>query len=133
MWKITDFTAEHLTGVMSLFAAERWSYASDEQRTLRALNAPGTLTIVALDSRRVVGIAQTLSDGEFQAFLTVLIVAESHRRRGIAKALAQEAIGRTPGVHIDLISRADHFYEALGFSPMSGFRLAREASRRSRA
>lgn len=33
MCTITDFTAEHLAGVMGLFAAERWSYASDEQRT----------------------------------------------------------------------------------------------------
>lgn len=112
---------------MGLFAAERWSYASDEQATWRALRAPGSLTLVALDASSVVGVAQTLGDGEFQAFLAVLIVAESHRRRGIARALVLEAIKRTPGVHLDLISRADGFYQALGFSPMSGYRFVRDA------
>lgn len=126
MGEIVDFTAEHLDGVMGLFAAERWSYASDRHRTLRALSAPGSLTLVALDLGNVVGVAQTVGDGELQAFLTVLIVAASHRRRGIGRALVQEAVQRTPGVHIDLISRSDGFYEALGFTPMSGFRLARE-------
>lgn len=126
MRKIAKFVAEeHLPGMMALFAAEGWSYADDEQRTSRALSAPGSLTLVALDSEQVIGVAQTLSDGELQAFLTVLIVAESHRRAGIGRKLLKEAIEGTPGVHIDLISRADGFYEAVGFEAMSGFRLSR--------
>ncbi len=126
MCRIAKFAVEqHLPGVMGLFAAEGWSYASDEQRTSRALSAPGSLTLVALESDEVVGVAQTLGDGEFQAFLTVLIVAESHRRAGIGRKLLKEAIEGTPGVHLDLISRADGFYEAIGFEAMSGFRLRR--------
>jgi len=40
--EIVPFENEHLAGVLELFGAERWSYAEDEQRTERALTAPGS-------------------------------------------------------------------------------------------
>jgi len=113
-----------MPGVMELFAGERWSYADDEQRTWRALTAPGTLSLVALSSEEtVVGIAQVLSDGEVQAFLAVLVVAREHRRGGVARRLVEEARARTYGLRLDVISCADQFYEQLGFRRVSGFRL----------
>jgi predicted N-acetyltransferase YhbS len=78
--------------------------------------------LVALADGQVVGIAQTLSDGEVQAFLSILLVAGSRRGAGIGSALVQEALRRTPGTRLDLISCADDFYRALGFRPVSGFR-----------
>lgn len=110
---------------MGLFADERWSYASDEQRTLRALRAPGSLTLVAVENGEIVGVAQTLGDGEIQAFLSILLVAAEHRGAGIGRALMKEALARTPSARLDLISCADSFYEALGFRAVSGFRLDR--------
>lgn len=115
-------TREHLPGVIKLFASEHWSYADDEQRTWRALTAPGGLSLVALSPERtVIGIAQVLSDGEVQAFLAVLVVARDHRREGVARALVEEARARTLGLRLDVISCAD--YEELGFRRVSGFRL----------
>ncbi len=115
---------EHLPGVIELFSGERWSYAEDEQRTWRALTAPGTLSVVALSSEQtVIGIAQVLSDGEVQAFLAVLVVAHAHRREGVARCLVEEARARTHGLRLDVISCADPFYEQLGFQRVSGFRL----------
>jgi predicted N-acetyltransferase YhbS len=123
--EIIAFEREHLCGVMSLFAVEQWSYAADEERTWRALNAPGSLTLVAVTDERVSGIAQTLSDGEVQAFLSILLVAAQHRRAGIGRALVWESLRHIPGIRLDLISCADGFYEALGFRPVSGFRFTR--------
>lgn len=127
---IAVFGREHLSGVMRLFAAERWSYANDEVRAWRALTAPGTLTLVPLVDGDVAGVAQTIGDGEIQAFLSVLLVAAEHRRTGIARALVEEVVRRTPGTRLDLISCADDFYEALGFGPVSGFRLTRRSDAR---
>ncbi len=124
-YTIAEVDREHLPGVMRLFVAEAWSYGADEDRTWRALTAPGTLALVALVDGEVAGIAQTIGDGEIQAFLSVLLVAVDARRRGIARALVEEALRRTPGSRLDLISCADGFYEALGFKPVSGFRLTR--------
>lgn len=121
--EIVAFERVHLAGAMELFAAARWSYASDAERTWRALTAPGSISLVALLDEQVVGVAQTIGDGELQAFLAALLVHERHRRRGIARALVAEAIRRTPGTRVDLISCADDLYQALGFRHVSGFRL----------
>ncbi|HEX4115866.1 MAG TPA: GNAT family N-acetyltransferase [Solirubrobacteraceae bacterium] len=122
--EVVSLEREHLPGVIELFSGERWSYAEDEQRTWRALTAPGTLSVVALSSEQtVIGIAQVLSDGEVQAFLAVLVVARAHRREGVARCLVEEARARTHGLRLDVISCADPFYEQLGFHRVSGFRL----------
>lgn len=119
-----------LTAVQGLFTAENWrSYAADEGRTWAALNAPGSLALVAHRDGGVVGIAQTLADGHIQAFLTVLLVAATERRAGTGRALIEECLRLTPGVRLDLISLADDFYRALGFQAVSAFRLERARSR----
>ncbi|HEY5262371.1 MAG TPA: GNAT family N-acetyltransferase [Solirubrobacteraceae bacterium] len=122
--EVVSLEREHLPGVIELFSGERWSYADDEQRTWRALTAPGSLSLVALwPERTVIGIAQVLSDGEVQAFLAVLVVACQHRREGVALRLVEEARARTRCLRFDVISCADPFYERLGFRRVSGFRL----------
>lgn len=121
--QICPFADEHLSGVIDLFAKERWSYAEDESRTGRALTAPGSLTLVALASGEIAGIVQVLGDGEIQAFLAILLVAQEHRRTGVAAQLMDEALAQTRGLRLDVISCADAFYEALGFRQVSGFRL----------
>ncbi len=119
-----------LAAVQELFAAESWrSYAADEERTWVALNAPGSLALVAHRDSNVVGIAQTLADGHIQAFLTVLLIAAAERRAGIGRALVEECLRLTPGVRLDLISLADGFYRALGFQAVSAFRFERTPGR----
>lgn len=121
---IVSFDREHLPGVMELFASEQWSYANDEQRTWRALTAPGSLSLVALSPEHaVIGLAQSLSDGEVQAFLAILLVARAYRREGVARRLIEEVLARTPCLRFDVISCADPLYEKLGFARVSGFRL----------
>lgn len=43
---------------------------SDAERAVRALTAPGVVTVVAVAGEEVVGFAQVLTDGEIQAYLT---------------------------------------------------------------
>lgn len=126
--EIVAFERDHLPAAMELFAAQRWSYAADAKRTWRALTSPNSITLVALLDGQVVGVAQTIGDGEFQTFLSALLVAPTHRRRGIGRALIAEAVRHARGTRIDLISCADELYEALGFRRVSGFRCALPSS-----
>jgi predicted N-acetyltransferase YhbS len=121
--EIVPFARKHLAGAMEIFAEERWAYAQDGERTWRALSAPGTETLVAVGEERVLGLAQTMGDGEIQTFLAALIVARASRGAGVGRALVAAAVARNKGIRLDLISEADGFYEELGFSRMSGFRL----------
>jgi GNAT superfamily N-acetyltransferase len=52
-----------------------------------------------------------LGDREIQAYLAILVVAEAHRREGVAQRLVEEALARTRCLRLDVISCADPFYE----------------------
>jgi GNAT superfamily N-acetyltransferase len=123
---IVPFERSHLAGVVALFAAQGWSYAEDEERAWRALTAPGSTCVVALAGDTVAGAAHVLSDGEIQAFLPVLLVAQAFRGKGIGRRLVRDAFVRAGTQRIDLTSCADEFYEALGFRRLTAFRLSRE-------
>ena len=93
--ELRAFGPADLDGAIALFADEGWlTYAQDPERTCRALVAPGSTTLVALDSARVVGLVQLQSDGEIQAHLSALLVPESWRGRGRGRTLLREAFER---------------------------------------
>lgn len=125
MAKVRPFESGDLDGVVALCAAEAWpSFPQDPSRALRALTAPGVTTVVAVDGAEVVGFAQLLSDGEIQAHLSLIAVAASHRRRGIALAMLKLALERAGGSRIDLITdTAPEFYAALPHRRLEGFRI----------
>jgi predicted N-acetyltransferase YhbS len=127
MPELADFNREHLDGAMHLFAAEAWhTYTADPERTCRALAAPGSTTLVALDGGDVVGLVQLQSDGEIQAHLSALVVAEGSRGGGLGRRLLREALARAGGVRIDILTRAERYYRGLGARPIPGYRLTRE-------
>ncbi len=82
--ELRAFTREHLDGAMALFAAEGWqTYTAERKRTFRALAAPGSTSIVAVDDGAVVALIQLQSDGEIQAHLSALVVAEGGAAAGL--------------------------------------------------
>lgn len=132
MVDVVPFADEHLDGVLALCRRQGWpSLPEDPERARRVLQAPGVTTVVARDSPvarggpGVVGFAQLMSDGELQAYLALLLVAEPYRRRGLARRLVQDALHRAGGVRVDLLSDRDStsFYQALPHRRYPGFRI----------
>ena len=124
--RIVPYASEHRPGVVALFAAELWpSYTRDPERTCRVLRAPGATSLVALDGEAVVGIVQVQSDGEIQAHLSTIVVARTHRRRGIGRRLLADALREAGGERLDLLSVADGFYASMTTRRISGWRLTR--------
>lgn len=124
--EIRRFTHEHLDAVLSLCEAEGWpSFPEDPERTMRALTAPGVTTVVAIEDDHVVGFAQMLSDGEIQAFLANLAVAQNDRTKGIGRALVIEALRLAGGHRVDLLSEegATAFYSSFPHFQKPGYRL----------
>jgi GNAT superfamily N-acetyltransferase len=109
---------------LALFTAEGWeTYYEDPERTFRALTAPGSTTLVAVDDGAVAAIVQLQSDGEIQAHLSALLVGEQWRGRGLSRQLLRESLARAGGMRIDIISAAESFYRRLGADQRPGFRL----------
>jgi predicted N-acetyltransferase YhbS len=122
--EVRAFERDHLDGVIALVDAAGWeTYSEDPERTYRALAAPGSTTLVALEDGRVAGLIQLQSDGEIQAHLSALLVGEEWRGRGISRTLLREGLQRAGGMRMDIISGAESFYSHLGAESKLGFRL----------
>ena len=125
--ELRPFSRQHLDGALALFTAEGWrTYTADPERTVRALTAPGCTTLVAADGGEVAGLVQLQSDGQIQAHLSLLIVGERWRGRGLARELLHEAAARAGGIRIDMLSRAGGYYQSLGARSIPGYRLELE-------
>jgi ribosomal protein S18 acetylase RimI-like enzyme len=120
------FSEEHLPGVLRLCEAEGWpSFPADPARAVRALTAPGVITVVALEDGEVVGFAQMLTDGEIQAYLCDVAVATKARRRGVGTKLIEEAFARSGAQRVDLLtlSESTDFYGSFDHRAMPGYRI----------
>jgi len=116
----------HLDGIVEICRVEGWtSFHTDPERTWRVLTAPGVTTIVALEAEAVVGFAYVQSDAEIQAHLSTIAVLHSHRRRGIACRMVEEAFTRCGAKRIDLVSSegSDQFYRSFQHREFPGFRI----------
>ena len=127
MFDVKPYDRTHLSGILALCIAEGWmSFAADPDRAHRVLTAPGVTTAVAVDgaggSGEVVGFAQILSDGEIQAYLANLLVAESRRGQGVARSLLEHAHARGGGERVSLLSEegADRLLRRLDASTETG-------------
>ena len=123
---VVAFGHEHLDEVLRLCEAEGWpSFPADPARALRAFTAPGVTTLVAAYEGEVIGFAHVLSDGEVQAYLSLIAVETSWRRRGVARALVEEAFRRIGAKRLDVLSEeeAAGLYEALPHRAVPGYRL----------
>ena|SRR5437867_7179892 len=118
----------HLPGITRLFQAEDWpSFASDPEKTWRALTAPGTVCVVAVDGEAVAGVAHAITDGEIASFLSILLVAGERRREGIGRRLLTEVLSRLRTERCDLLSEEEAmpFYERFALRRLPGGRLHR--------
>jgi len=123
---IEQFAKPHLDELIALVAAEGWTeYADDVERTYRALTAPGVTTVVATVDGRVAGAIQVQSDGLIQAHVSMLLIGRPWRGTGLGTVLLREALERAGGIHLDVRTRTEGYYERLGASRSLGFRLTR--------
>lgn len=123
---IEQFGKAHLDELIALVVAEGWTeYAEDGERTYRALTAPGVTTLVAIVEGRVSGTIQVQSDGLIQAHVSMFLIGRQWRGIGLGSALLREALERAGGLHLDIRTRTEGYYERLGASRSLGFRLTR--------
>ncbi len=124
--EIAAFGEEHLAAVLRLCEAEGWpTLPTDPDRAMRALTAPGVVSVVAVEGGGVVGFAYLLTDGEIEAYLSLLVVAGHVRRRGIGRALVDEAFARSGAQRLDLLSAAESegFYRSYKHRALAGYRI----------
>ena len=86
-----EFGCEYLEQVMLLYNSEGWDIYTEPERIKRAFGN-SLYTLGAFEGERLIGFIRCIGDGEYDLYVSDLIVNKEYRRQGIGKALLSKAM-----------------------------------------
>ena len=118
--QIRDANASDVEGIHCLLNANGWAHRVGDINELDRLILASQRAVVAVFDEEIVGFARAITDGISNGYVSMVVVAEACRRRGIGQALVEQLVGSEP--HITWMLRAgregaSEFFLKLGFAP----------------
>jgi ribosomal protein S18 acetylase RimI-like enzyme len=110
--------ASELHEVYELLAANGWRERVGTLEQFSSLISASQLAEVAVLDGRVVGFVRAITDGLSNGYLSMLVVAPEHRRKGVGRQLVEHALGSNSKVTWVLRAGRDgssEFFSKLGF------------------
>lgn len=111
-------TPEEIEAARLLLQLANWGSRVSDPSTFRELIKRSQVAVVAVHEGQVVGFLRALTDGLFNGYISMVVVAEEHRGRGIGTALVRAVMGENSEMTWVLRAGRDGvsaFYKKLGF------------------
>ena len=105
--------------VLELYHANRWSSADKPDALMNHLRKSHTV-VTAWQAERLIGLGNTLSDGELVAYYSHMLVHPDFHGQGVGTLIARRLLKRYEGFHQQVllaVGPSVRFYEKLGFRP----------------
>jgi GNAT superfamily N-acetyltransferase len=119
LWRVRP---DELEQVHLLLSANGWAHRIANVAALASLVEASQIAEVAVLDGEVVGFARGLCDGQSNGYLSMVVVADTHRGKGIGRRLVEHAMGTAPDITWVLRAGregAADFFAKLGFEASS--------------
>ena len=95
-----------------------WSHRTGDAESFARLIQNSQRTAVAIQGKQIVGFARGITDELSNGYLSMVVVDDRHRRKGIGRALVEYVMGDNPDITWVLRAGregAEAFFAGLGF------------------